>query len=198
MSRAVTRSVSKGWRHNLLTSEHEALALAKSAKRVAVLGIKTEKQAQQPAFYGKRQNERAAGAFQTRANVLLFLYPSFFFSLSDLNLVVPKYLQSVGVKVVPVPVYFPEVTSILSEQVYRKIADVPDSSSIDIVDVFRRPKDLDSHLQDLLEAKPKAVWLQSGITNLDFEEALAQAGIKVVSNRCLLVEHQRATQPSNL
>lgn len=61
---------------------------------------------------------------------------------------------------------------------------------IDILDVFRKPSDLPPHLDDILAAKPAAVWLQSGITNPDFEEALAKAGIKVVSDRCLMVDHR--------
>lgn len=54
---------------------------------------------------------------------------------------------------------------------------------MDIVDVFRRPSDLQGHLEDILAARPKAVWLQSGITNPEFEAALAAAGITVVANR---------------
>lgn len=56
----------------------------------------------------------------------------------------------------------------------------------------RKPSDLPPHLDDILAAKPKAVWLQSGITNPEFEQALAAAGIQVVSDRCLMVDHRRA------
>lgn len=71
-------------------------------------------------------------------------------------------------------------------------ADVCFAGSIDILDVFRKPSDLPPHLEDILAAKPAAVWLQSGITNQAFEEKLAKAGIKVVSDRCLMVDHRQA------
>ena len=88
--------------------------LLKSTKRIAVLGIKTEAQAEQPAFY------------------------------------VPKFLVEMGFDVVPVPVYYPDVTEILGRRVFRTIADVP--PPIDLVNVFRRSKDLGQHLDDLLAA----------------------------------------------
>ena len=102
---------------------------------------------------------------------------------------VPRYLSEAGVEVVPVPVYFPEVTEIFGKKVYRKLTDVP--GPLDLVDVFRRPADIDQHVDDLIEKKPKAVWFQSGITNDAAAEKLAKAGIKVVQDRCLMVDHRR-------
>jgi predicted CoA-binding protein len=72
------------------------------------------------------------------------------------------------------------------------------AGSIDILDVFRKPSDLPPHLEDILAAKPAAVWLQSGITNQAFEENLAKAGIKVVSDRCLMVDHRQAAASSRM
>jgi len=118
-----------------------------------VLGIKTEAQADQAAFY------------------------------------VARYLADAGVDVVPVPVYYPEVTQILGRKVYRKLADVP--GEIDLVDVFRRPQDIDQHVDDLIAKKPKAVWFQLGITNDRAARRLAEAGIQVVQDRCLMVDHRR-------
>lgn len=141
------------WRENLIEDEAKVAELVRSAKRVAVLGIKTEAQAGQPAFY------------------------------------VPKYLADAGVEVVPVPVYYPDVTQILGRRVYRKVADVP--GEIDIVDVFRRSPDVAGHREDLLASKPRAVWLQSGIRNDAVAEELAKAGILVVQDRCLMVDHRR-------
>lgn len=89
----------------------------------------------------------------------------------------------------PVPVYFPDVTEILGRPVYRKVADVP--GEIDVVDVFRRPRDLPPHLDDLLAKRPRVVWLQSGIWHAEFAEALARAEIEVVQNRCLMVDLMR-------
>ena len=102
---------------------------------------------------------------------------------------VAKYLVDAGAEVVPVPVYYPDVTEILGKKVYRKLADVP--GEIDLVDVFRRPQDIDQHVDDLIAKKPKAVWFQLGITNDGAAMLLAAAGIKVVQNRCLMVDHRR-------
>jgi len=89
-----------------------------------------------------------------------------------------------------VPVYYPEVTEILGRRVYRRLMDVP--GEIDLVDVFRRPHDIDQHIADMLAKKPAAVWFQSGIRNDAAAEKLARGGIKVVQDRCLMVEHRRA------
>lgn len=142
------------WRDKLLDTPEQIDALLAATRRVAVLGIKTEAQADQPAFY------------------------------------VPRYLADAGLDVVPVPVYFPEVTRILDRTVHRTLAEVP-PPPLDLVDVFRRPKDLPAHLDDILAAKPAAVWLQSGIRNDAFAGDLARAGIAVVQDRCLMVEHRR-------
>jgi predicted CoA-binding protein len=89
---------------------------------------------------------------------------------------------------VPVPVYYPETTEILGEPVYRAVAEVP--GEIDLVLVFRRSQDVPPHVDDLLAAKPKAVWMQSGIQNAEAARRLEEAGIQVVQNRCAMVEHR--------
>ena len=99
---------------------------------------------------------------------------------------VPKYTQEMGFDVVPVPVYYPDVTEILGQKVYRRLVDVP--GSIDMVNVFRRSQDLMPHLEDILAAKPKSVWLQQGIQDDAFAAKLSAAGITVVQDRCLMVE----------
>lgn len=128
-------------------------ALLQATRRIAVLGIKTEAQGGQPAFY------------------------------------VPEYLQEAGFEIIPVPVYFPEVTRILGEKVYRTLAAVP--PPVDMVNVFRRSQDVAAHLADLLAAKPRSVWMQLGIADEKVARALVAAGIDVVMNRCLMVDHQR-------
>lgn len=142
--------------HRIENDEERVAELVRTARRIAVLGIKTEAQAGQPAFY------------------------------------VPQYLQQAGLEVIPVPVYYPDVTSILGQPVYRKVADVP--PPIDIVDVFRRSSDVPGHLDDLLAARPRAVWLQSGIRNDEVADRLAAEGILVVQDRCLMVDHRRYTR----
>jgi uncharacterized protein len=140
-------------RQNLLEDEGRIGELIRSSKRIAVLGIKPEKQAGKAAFY------------------------------------VPAYLKSAGVEVVPVPVYYPGVQEILGARVFRRLADVP--GTVDIVDVFRRPSDIPAHVQDILELKPRAVWFQLGIRNDEAALALANAGILVVQDRCLMVDWRR-------
>ncbi len=61
---------------------------------------------------------------------------------------------------------------------------------VDLVDVFRRSQDIYGHVEDMLAKRPKAVWFQSGIRNQEVAEKLARAGIKVVQDRCLMVEHR--------
>ena len=133
------------WQENLLTDQEEIRNLIRQTKRIAVLGIKTEAQADQPSVY------------------------------------VPRYLQSVGFEIVPVPVYYPDATMILGEKVYRKLIDIP--GDIDMVDVFRRSPDINGHIEDILAKKPRSVWFQSGIRNDAAAEIFAKAGIKVVQDR---------------
>lgn len=105
---------------------------------------------------------------------------------------VPEYLVAAGFDVIPVPVYYPEATEILGRPVVRRVVDAP--PPIDMVNVFRRAKDLPGHLDDLLAAKPASVWLQQGIRDDAFAGRLASAGITVVQDRCLMVElRMRAT-----
>jgi predicted CoA-binding protein len=94
---------------------------------------------------------------------------------------VPLYMQRAGYEIVPVPVYYPEATEILGQQVYRRLADIP--GKIDMVDVFRRSPDINGHVEDILAKKPQSVWFQSGIRNDAAAEIFAKAGIKVVQDR---------------
>lgn len=101
---------------------------------------------------------------------------------------VPKYMADKGFEIIPVPVYYPEVTEILGQTVYRSLAAIP--GEIDLVNVFRRPTDIPQHTDDILVKRPKAVWFQAGIRNDQVAEVLAKAGIKVVQDSCLMVEHR--------
>lgn len=140
------------WQNNIITGGEQIRDLLSATTTIAVLGIKTEAQASQPAFY------------------------------------VPRYLESAGFQIIPVPVYYPQVTHILGQQVYRKLIEIP--VEVDLVNVFRRSQDVEAHLDDILAKKPKAVWLQSGIRDDSVAETLAKAGIKVVQDRCLMVDHR--------
>jgi len=141
------------WRDNILTTGDQIRDLLSETRTIAVLGIKTELQSEQPALY------------------------------------VPKYMQVAGYKIIPVPVYYPDVTEILGEKVFRKLSDIP--GDVDMVNVFRRPQDIPPHVDDILAKKPKSIWMQLGIYHDEVTEQLAQAGIKVVQDRCLMVDHRR-------
>ncbi|HEV2704827.1 MAG TPA: CoA-binding protein [Pyrinomonadaceae bacterium] len=140
------------WRENIVDDEAGIRELLARTKTIAVLGIKTEAQANQPAYY------------------------------------VPRYLDAAGFAVVPVPVYYPQVTRILGRDVYRKLAEIP--FDVDMVNVFRRSEDVPAHVEDILAKRPQSVWMQSGIRNDEVAERLASAGIKVVQDRCLMVDHR--------
>ncbi len=101
---------------------------------------------------------------------------------------VPQYMANAGFEIIPVPVYYPEITEILGQKVYRSLVEIP--QEIDLVNIFRRSTDVAKHTEDILAKKPKAVWLQSGIRNDAVAETLAREGIKVVQDSCLMVEHR--------
>ena len=99
---------------------------------------------------------------------------------------VPEYAQRAGFDIVPVPVYYPDATEILGEPVYRNVAAIP--GDVDMVNVFRRSRDVTPHVDDIIAKKPKAVWLQLGIRNDEAAERFARAGIDVVQDKCLMIE----------
>jgi predicted CoA-binding protein len=101
---------------------------------------------------------------------------------------VPEYMANAGYEIIPVPVYYPEVTEILGKPVFRRLEDVP--GEIDLLNVFRRSEDIPKHTEEILAKRPKAVWFQLGIRNDEVAKTLAQAGIEVVQDLCLMVEHR--------
>jgi hypothetical protein len=140
------------WRDNLVEDTAEAVRLLAEARRIAVLGIKAEDRAGQPAYF------------------------------------VPEYLKRVGYEVVPVPVYYPDLEKIMDERCCATVAEIP--GRVDMVVVFRRSRDIPPHVDDLIAARPKVVWFQQGIRNAAAAERLARAGIKVVQDRCTMVDHR--------
>lgn len=112
---------------NIIMSTSGATQIARQAKTVAVLGIKTIEQANQPSYF------------------------------------VAEYVQAQGKRVIPVPVYYPEVTEILGEKVKRELALLREP--VDILNVFRPSVKLNGHLEEILgmDPLPGCVWLQTGI-----------------------------------
>lgn len=137
---------------NLVDDDAGIAEIARSAKRVAVLGAKTEAERSDAAFF------------------------------------VPEYLAKAGVEILPVPIGdCPE--EILGRPTFRRLADVP--GPVDIVEVFRSPKEIPTYVEALVALRPRCVWMQLGIRNDKAAEVLARAGIRVVQDRCLMAEHRR-------
>jgi uncharacterized protein len=103
---------------------------------------------------------------------------------------VPEYAQKAGYEIVPIPVYYPDITEILGENVYRSLAEVP--GEVDMVNVFRRASDIAQHADDIITKRPRSVWFQLGIRNDEMAERFAREGIDVVQDHCLMVEMRRA------
>jgi uncharacterized protein len=99
---------------------------------------------------------------------------------------VPSSLLTMGWEIVPVPVYYPEVTEILGRPVYRTLTSIP--GDIDMVVVFRRAKDIPPHVPDIIAKQPRFTWFQLGIRHDEAAAQLAAAGIGVVQDRCTMVE----------
>ena len=97
-----------------------------------------------------------------------------------------KYMQEHGYRIIPVN---PKYTEILGETCYPSLKDIP--HPIDIVDVFRKPADTPSIAQEAVDIGAKVFWLQLGVINEDAQAIAQQAGLTVVVDRCVKIEHAR-------
>src|SRR5215467_3157356 len=98
---------------------------------------------------------------------------------------VAAYLQSQGYRIIPVN---PEIRESLGEKSYPSLLDVPEK--IDIVDIFRRPEFVEEVVDQAIQLKVPAVWMQEEIVHERAAQKARQAGISVVMDRCILVEHR--------
>ena len=96
------------------------------------------------------------------------------------------YMKSAGYRIVPVR---PDGEEILGEKVYHSLGEVP--FPVDIVDVFRRPETVMPIAQEAIDIGAKVFWLQEGISNEKAETLCRKAGLDVVSDRCILIEHRK-------
>ena len=99
---------------------------------------------------------------------------------------VPKYLAEKGYNIIPVN---PTTDEILGKKCYSELSGI--TERVDIVDVFRPSEQVMSVINDAIKLKPKVIWLQEGIHNIEAESLAQKTGIEVVFNRCMLAEHQR-------
>jgi predicted CoA-binding protein len=101
---------------------------------------------------------------------------------------VPAYMQEHGYRIVPIS---PKLDTVLGERVLRSLAEL--RGGVDLIDVFRAPQHIPAHTEEILalSPRPRAVWLQLGITHPESAARLEAAGITVVQDLCLMVEHRR-------
>jgi predicted CoA-binding protein len=99
---------------------------------------------------------------------------------------VTEYMQRAGYRIIPVN---PNETEVLGEKSYARLEDVP--GEIEIVDVFRRSEDVPPVVESALRLRAKVVWMQLGIENAEAAEWARAAGLIVVEDACILVEHRK-------
>jgi predicted CoA-binding protein len=102
---------------------------------------------------------------------------------------VTKYMQGSGYHIIPVN---PNETDVLGEPSYASLEEVP--QKIEIVDVFRRPEEIAPVVDAAIRAGAKVIWMQLGIANEAAAEKARAAGITVVMDACILVEHKKRKQ----
>jgi uncharacterized protein len=102
---------------------------------------------------------------------------------------VASYLQSAGYRVIPVN---PNEREVLGEKSYARVEDVPER--VEIVDIFRRPEEVASAVDGAIRAGAKVVWMQLGIENQAAGQKARAAGLTVVMDACLLIEHKKRRQ----
>ena len=99
---------------------------------------------------------------------------------------VPRYLSEQGYDITPIN---PNATEILGKKSYPDLSSL--DHSVDIIDIFRPSEIVLPFVEDAIKKKPKVIWLQEGIHNLEAEELARNNGIMVIFNRCMLAEHER-------
>lgn len=99
---------------------------------------------------------------------------------------VAKYLQDHGYRIIPVN---PTVSEVLGEKSYASVTDIP--GQVDIVDVFRKPEAVGPVVREAIDAGAGTVWLQLGVVNHEAAEQAEAAGLQVVMDKCIKIEHAR-------
>ena len=97
-----------------------------------------------------------------------------------------KYMQEHGYRVIPVN---PTYDSILGEKSYKRLADIPEK--VDIVDCFRKGSEIPALAEEAIAIGAKVLWMQLGVENAEARARAEAAGLEVVENRCVKIEHGR-------
>ena len=108
---------------------------------------------------------------------------------------VANYLKSHGYRIVPIN---PTIEEVLGEKSYKSLLDLPEElkREIEVVDIFRRPEDIPPIVEHAIELRrsfghPKVIWMQLGIVNEDAAQTARNAGLEVVMDRCMKIDHAR-------
>lgn len=99
---------------------------------------------------------------------------------------VTEYMQAAGYRIIPVN---PNETEVLGEKSYARLEDVPEK--IEIVNVFRRAEEVPPVVESAIRVGAKVIWMQLGIENEEAAEKARSAGLVVIEDACILVEHRR-------
>ena len=97
-----------------------------------------------------------------------------------------KYLQEHGYRVIPVN---PAYETILGERSYKRLADIP--GEVDVVDCFRKSTEIPALAEEAIAIGAKVLWMQLGVENAEARARAEAAGLQVVENRCMKIEHGR-------
>ena len=97
-----------------------------------------------------------------------------------------KYMQEHGYRVIPVNPTYPEI---LGEKSYKRLADIPEK--VDVVDCFRKSAEIPMLAEEAIAIGAKVLWMQLGVENAAARARAEAAGLEVVENRCVKIEHGR-------
>ena len=100
---------------------------------------------------------------------------------------VAQYIQSAGYRIIPVN---PKETEVLGEKSYPRLEEVPKSHHIEIVDIFRRSEDIPPVVDSAIAVGAKVIWMQQGIENQNAADKARAAGLFVIEDACILIEHR--------
>jgi uncharacterized protein len=100
---------------------------------------------------------------------------------------VTQYMQSVCYRIIPVN---PNETEVLGEKSYPRLEDIPKSQPIEIVDIFRRSENIPPVVDSAIAVGAKVIWMQQGIENQNAAAKARAAGLFVVEDACILIEHR--------
>jgi predicted CoA-binding protein len=111
---------------------------------------------------------------------------------------VAEYLKANGYRIIPIN---PFADEILGEKCYKSLLDIPEEvqRAIEVVDIFRPSQDVPSIVEQVIQlkqrhGKPHVVWMQLGITNDEAAKLAEKAGLEVIMDRCMMIEHKRTKQ----